>query len=58
MNIRKFVKTNLDSIIASTLNLGGTFLIVAGVIALPVHISFRLMGVGLCMILMWRAYSK
>lgn len=55
------MKTFLDldwiTLFRSILNLGGTFLIVVGIIMLPLDLSYRLILEGIFALLLWKTLS-
>lgn len=54
---RKLIQ-HRGEIIMSSLNLGGTALVVVGVSMLPIDLSFRFIILGVCALALWKTVSN
>jgi hypothetical protein len=55
--LSKILEFNYAPLVRSSLNLGGVALVVAGVFMLPIDLSFRLIILGLCALILWQTVS-
>ena len=58
MTLLRKLSDFVPSLFLQTLNIGGVGIIALGICTLPVHFSYRLITLGIFMLLSWHAFTK